>query len=178
MKTRLEIPGYLTELGFTGHGVEVGAGGGWYSAKILEGSSLSRLYSIDPWGKDLPNQRCQNGVEWYLETVKTLAPFGLRSVVLRMLSEEAVKLFDDGSLDFVYIDANHEYQAVKQDIDIWYPKVKSGGIFSGHDYCTLHWGVSKAVDEFAEKTGLTFEITELDQVWMDSEIHSWVFKKP
>lgn len=178
LENREQLPGLLREIGYTGHGVEVGAGGGWFSDKILSGSDLSRLYSIDPWGRNIPGQRNQNGEEWYLETVKTLIPHGLRSVILRMLSEEAVKLFQDGSLDFVYIDANHDYFAVKRDISLWFPKVRSGGIFSGHDYCALHWGVPKAVDEFSAESGLNFELTELDQVWMNSDIRSWIFRIP
>jgi len=47
---------------------------------------------------------------------------------------DAVKMFDDGSLDFVYIDANHEWPFVTQDIFYWSKKVRSGGIVSGHDY--------------------------------------------
>lgn len=49
-------------------------------------------------------------------------------------SEMASNKFEDESLDLVYIDAAHDYQSVKQDISLWYPKVKKGGYISGHDY--------------------------------------------
>jgi hypothetical protein len=43
------------------------------------------------------------------------------------------------SLDFVYIDANHKYDAVKKDLELWYPKVRKGGVFAGHDYLKMDW---------------------------------------
>ena len=63
-------------------------------------------------------------------------------------SATAATRYDDGSLDFVFIDADHTYEAVKRDISAWWPKVKSGGVLAGHDYDET--GVKKAVDEFAE----------------------------
>ena len=53
--------------------------------------------------------------------------------VLRMYSHEAAALFADGLFDYVYLDADHTYKAVKQDIAAWYPKVRSGGLLAGHD---------------------------------------------
>jgi predicted O-methyltransferase YrrM len=66
---------------------------------------------------------------------------------VRGLSTETVEQFEDTSLDVVFIDLTHSYDAVKQDIELWYPKVKPGGILSGHDYCEEWPGVMKAVDE-------------------------------
>ncbi len=62
------------------------------------------------------------------------------------------------SFDMVYIDGAHDYKSVKADLEAWYPKVKNGGIFAGHDYMTILedrpiWGpigVEKAVNEFVE----------------------------
>lgn len=61
-------------------------------------------------------------------------------------SSAAVDMFADGELDVVYIDAEHEYNAVKSDIAKWLPKVKSGGVICGHDYTTAP-GVFRAVNE-------------------------------
>jgi len=60
-------------------------------------------------------------------------------------SLKAVKLFNDGFLDFVYIDSSHEYEQTKKEIATWFPKVKDGGILSGHDFCAEE--VNKAVLE-------------------------------
>jgi len=68
---------------------------------------------------------------------------------IKMLSWEAAKKFKDNSVDFVFIDADHSYEAVKKDISAWWPKIKKGGIISGHDYKQEAYpGVEKAVIEF------------------------------
>lgn len=62
-------------------------------------------------------------------------------------SSETAQGYDDKSLDFVFIDADHAYENVKRDINAWLPKIKSGGILAGHDYISTHSGVKRAVDE-------------------------------
>ena len=62
---------------------------------------------------------------------------------IRATSLEAVSRFADGSLDWVFIDAFHEYDAVTADIVAWYPKIKPGGLISGHDYGYL--GINRAL---------------------------------
>jgi predicted O-methyltransferase YrrM len=77
-----------------------------------------------------------------------------------MTTNEAVKLFEDDSLDAVFIDADHSYEAVKLDIQNWMPKVRKGGILAGHDY-TYSWpGVVRAVDE------LLPDAKRLDYCWL------------
>ncbi len=67
---------------------------------------------------------------------------------LRETSLDAAKMFKDRSLDFVFIDADHNYESVKVDIAAWRSKVKPGGILAGHDYGNSQWpGVKQAVDE-------------------------------
>lgn len=67
-------------------------------------------------------------------------------------SEEASKTFKDESIDFIFIDANHEYLEVLKDLQLWYPKIKKTGVLSGHDY----WAddVKKAVNEFFNGKGI------------------------
>lgn len=64
----------------------------------------------------------------------------------------AAHTFEDESIDIAFVDANHAYEFVLRDLDFWYPKVKKGGIFSGHDY--VHNGVGMAVREFVAKNHL------------------------
>jgi hypothetical protein len=64
-----------------------------------------------------------------------------------MASVEAAKEVFDAWADFVFIDAAHSYEAVKADIAVWQPKVRTGGWFGGHDYHPSHPGVIRAVDE-------------------------------
>lgn len=67
-------------------------------------------------------------------------------------SEMAAENFKDGSIDFVYIDASHDYESVKKDLNVWFPKLKYDGVMGGHDY---GWeSVKQAVDEFANKNNL------------------------
>jgi hypothetical protein len=68
-----------------------------------------------------------------------------------MSSIEAAETYLDNSLDFVFIDAAHDYDSVKQDIISWLPKVKKGGIISGHDY--PHLPVRRSVNELLTKVG-------------------------
>lgn len=78
-------------------------------------------------------------------------------------SWDAATKFDDNSLDFVFIDADHKYQSVVNDILAWMPKVKIGGVLAGHDYPSYP-GVVKAVNEiFGDK----FDRSYIDEsVWL------------
>jgi predicted O-methyltransferase YrrM len=72
---------------------------------------------------------------------------------LKMKSSDAVSQFEDGTIDFIYIDGNHQYDFVKKDLELYVPKIKSGGIISGHDYGgPTTPGVTRAVDEFFGKS--------------------------
>jgi predicted O-methyltransferase YrrM len=65
-------------------------------------------------------------------------------------SDESSKFFEDNSVDVIFIDAGHSYDAVIRDIKSWLPKIKDGGIMSGHDY--INWsGVNTAVNEIFDK---------------------------
>lgn len=92
--------------------------------------------------------------------------------IMRMLSTQAADLLYPKSFDFVYIDANHTYEAVKADLDAWYPLVKDGGWICGHDYTGPHKGVKKAVDEFLEDRSY-----KLGVLTNEFEAASWGIKK-
>ena len=102
-----------------------------------------------------------------------------------MTSEQAADVMPDNMLDFYYIDADHRYEAVKQDIDLWLPKVKSGGIFCGHDYVQDgnlfkkadgsfigNFGVQSAVKEFAVRDNWDVHVTESESwpSWFDFKL--------
>jgi predicted O-methyltransferase YrrM len=73
-----------------------------------------------------------------------------RRRVIRMRSVVAATHYKNESLDFVFLDADHNYEAVQADIAAWLPKVRPGGILCGHDYANEAyplWGVARAVDE-------------------------------
>ena len=83
-------------------------------------------------------------------------------------SSNASKRIEDGSLDLVFIDACHEYPSIKEDIELWFPKVRKGGIICGHDFGPAHMGVMKAVRERFKMFDL-----ELDKEIEDTLIAVW-----
>ena len=101
-----------------------------------------------------------------------LAPHSHRHVVLRMPSTVAARAVLDGSLDFVYLDARHDYVGAKQDLEAWWPKIRSSGLIAGGNYWSVVEGadergkggvvqvsgVKKAVDEFSAEHGLRGEL--------------------
>jgi len=87
----------------------------------------------------------------YNNFLRRLFDYRWKIQVLRMTSAAAANEVEDKSLDLVFIDANHAYNYVKEDITVWLPKVKKGGFISGHDYGLEHrkpkFGVTQAVNE-------------------------------
>jgi hypothetical protein len=164
MKTREQFPDLLREHGLTGAGAEIGVKEGKFSRVLLK-SDLSTIYLVDPW----LHYDCGNATapqeehdRRYESVLKEFA--STRVVVLRATSVDGTRHFKDGSLDFVYIDADHRYKYIKEDLVVWHPKVKSGGIFAGHDYLNIKVphvvDVKRAVDEFVEEKGLDLNVTE------------------
>jgi len=76
---------------------------------------------------------------------------------VRSSSLNSVNLYENRSLDFVFIDASHEYDDVKKDILSWYPKIKKGGIIAGHDFTTFE-GVKQAVHELIIDKGMNYSL--------------------
>ncbi len=131
--SRDDLPQFFVDMGYT-VGAEIGVYKGEFSKKICRAGL--KLYAIDPWRiyKDYGNPRGQKRLDvQYEHTKRVLAPYPDCTIV-RKTSMEAVTDFADGSLDFVYIDANHEFRYIAEDLSEWTKKVKRGGIVSGHDY--------------------------------------------
>lgn len=135
------------ELGFN-LGAEVGVETGRYSKCLCTVNPNLKLYSIDSW-EELDNKN-------YNKAKKRLGPFNCQ--IIRDLSMNAVKRFADQSLDFVFIDAAHDYDSIKEDLAQWSKKVKKGGIVSGHDYNNglrgQPRGVKQAVNEWVRKNNI------------------------
>jgi predicted O-methyltransferase YrrM len=156
-------------------GCEVGVAFGTHSQHILENTSVKKLYSIDPYCHfpsniyDDPMNWSQNNFDVLFCIVqKRLSFFEERSTLLRKTSYEALSCIEDGSLDFIYLDANHSYAAVKDDLKAWYKKIKKGGIFAGDDYGHVCFpGLKRAVDEFFSEKGLSISyVPEVNFYWV------------
>lgn len=120
-----------------GKGIEIGTFKGQFSKVILENWE-GTLYMVDPWrplGEEYTDaSNHKNHLDAYSKTIENIQGNEDRAFMIRALSNQVIDLFLDNSLDFIYIDGNHAYDYVKEDMKIWYPKLKPGGYFMGHDY--------------------------------------------
>lgn len=178
LKNRSELAKYFNELGFK-VGAEIGVLGGSYSVVLCQAIPGLKLYCIDKWGEDERRYRKYH-LRKFEEAKLRLAPYNC--TLIRAFSMEAVKGFADESLDFVFIDADHHYENVKDDITEWSKKVRKGGIVSGHDYYEFksgQAGVVEAVDEYVKEHGIKLELTEWDMSKRnkDHRIPCWWFVK-
>jgi cephalosporin hydroxylase len=151
------------------HIVEVGAWKGrstaYLAVEIINSGKNIKLDVVDLWTGELKDPTAFNTDAEFMAYNRDILPLfkkNLASVLhiltpIQMPSVEASKLYQDKSLDFVYIDANHDYENVLEDIKVWLPKVKEDGIISGHDYNHISFpGVIKAVHEVFSKDKIEF----------------------
>jgi hypothetical protein len=136
--SRDDLGTLFKELNFN-EGAEIGVERGLYSEVLCKANPKLHLWGIDPWSKDayIPGisgvDQEQAGFEiCYNEAVNRLKPYNV--TLIRKYSMDALDDFEDESLDFIYIDANHDFVNFTRDIDGWKNKVKMGGIVAGHDY--------------------------------------------
>ena len=183
----------LTNLIGNGKGVEIGVFKGEFSKHILNNWG-GTLYMIDVWRplgneyEDASNHK--EHIDAYHQTMENIKGFEDRGIMIRASSEISANMFTDESLDFIFIDANHAYDFVVDDINLWFSKLKKGGIFSGHDYINMDWyndpnfapngkdkyiwatdsngsnlyhgifGVNPAIDEFCKKNNYNVTVTK------------------
>jgi predicted O-methyltransferase YrrM len=190
-ENRLDFLEKLNEISPLGKGVEIGVFKGQFSKDILSRWS-GTLYMVDVWRplgeeyEDASNHSAH--INAYSETMENIKGLEKRAVMIRAESTKASEIFADESLDFVYIDGNHAYDFVVEDIKSWFPKLKKGGILSGHDYLDIDWygddayapngkdkyiyinsveeafyagifGVNPAVDEFCRENNYELDVT-------------------
>lgn len=137
-------------------GVEIGVQRGDNALNILKTLAFEQLFLVDIWEQYKIAKKHKEGFNnadfsGYYPTV--LRRFGQRTdvTILKKYSIEASRQFPNQYFDFIYIDACHGYQAVKNDIEVWFPKIKDGGIFGGHDYHNqIYPGLLKAINEFIQ----------------------------
>lgn len=133
-----------------------------------------KLYLVDDWKNVVIYTGGDVQSEGYSQLVKNAALFNLapfKNVTFtEKNSKESAKDFPDEHFDYVYIDGDHEYQAVLDDMNIWYSKVKKGGVFGGHDIGMKE--VSGAVDNFVKKNN----ITNWDKESAPDKSDWWIFK--
>ena len=143
----------VSKFGDNSHFVEVGAWKGMSAAfmavEIINSGKNIKFDCVDTWdfvetSSEISEKQFENLYETFLSNIK---PVKDKIGIVRSLSWDGAKNYSDNSLDFVFIDAGHDYESVKKDLNAWYPKIKNGGIIAGHDY-HYNVGVYPAVNEF------------------------------
>jgi hypothetical protein len=156
-------------------GAEIGVLQASLSRKLLQHLPELFLWMIDNWSAAGPDSAYYHSKDHVarqspeqhmvnLQTAFERTAFAAdRRLLVRSASVIAARGVPNGSLDFVFIDADHTFQAVRQDIESWWPKVRPGGILSGHDYGGRRnqigsFGVNRAVDAFIAREGLQLRL--------------------
>jgi hypothetical protein len=172
-------------------GAELGIQHGGFAKHNLENWPSCTSYAmVDIWKRqdnyvDLANTDDDEQEKTYQQAMRNVKEFAGKTKVMRMFTSEAAGKIADNSLDFIYVDARHDYCGVMEDLIAWYPKLRIGGIFAGHDYLnadevkrisadqdwslcqdgTVNRGAVKgAVQEFAAKIGVT-KILQTSETW-------------
>lgn len=135
-------------------GIEIGCYAGESTQALVNSGAFKKFYCIDPWemGYDPADIAGDEHIFEAEQVFDSRFKDNPAVIKIKKKSHDAVGMFEDESIDFIYIDGNHQYQAVKQDLEDYVPKIKQGGIIAGHDYLYKPMpGVTKAVDEFFGK---------------------------
>lgn len=158
----------LSQMPEQGICAEIGVHKGVFSRRILKRTNPKQLHLIDPWAHIGGNtykdswygglgENGQSIMDGRFSFVKNLFNHEIKNgqvVVHRGYSDSIVEKFEDYYFDWIYIDGDHQYAFVKNDLEMYYQKIRNGGILAGDDYGSEGWwgnGVKRAVDEFREK---------------------------
>jgi hypothetical protein len=163
-------------------GVEVGVFMGLNASYLLKNLSIDRLYLVDNykayWDKGSEHYTQEQMDTFYATMMMTVVdPYFEITMPIIKDSVWASKIFQDNYFDFVYIDAGHTYDEVMSDMNAWWPKTKSGGVFGGHDYGTVNGDeVKRAVDDFIKDKGIPVENPAIGM--RVGEAMEWAIFKP
>ena len=123
-----------------------------------------KIYAVDPWGlitsdyestNHIPNFKIYGGGDEVQRAFEQrMAPYD-NVETMRAFSADAAKEFEDESLDLVYIAGDHARKQVLADLLAWYPKIKSGGVLSGHDLNNHH--VRKGIEMWRYETSVVWQ---------------------
>lgn len=166
------------------YGCEIGVNNGITTSYLLKNlPTIERYYAVDPWlarykmyNKKLYKWTAKGNKKRWVDVMQSFFEntFNDRNRVclLRTFSVDGVKFFEDEYFDWIFIDANHEYPYIKENLELWTPKVKIGGLVTGHDYGNPKgkhkgWGINKAVDEFVEKNDFKLNVEDNYVYWFE-----------
>lgn len=179
MKSRNELPKFFKDQGYK-VGVEIGVQVGEFTEELCkEGLTI---YGVDPWigfsgqGRSQKIQEVQDG---YYETAKKRLDQYENCIIIRKTSMDALEDFADESLDFVYIDGDHNFRHTAEDIFEWAKKVRVGGVVSGHDYFNTRPDARNIVCQVRAVVDAYVKLFEIKNLQiLDGDKHpSWLWKK-
>lgn len=146
----------IKKLGSDVVGLELGVWYGYNMGHLLEECpNIKLLFGIDPY---LPYQDWnrfidQGMIDAAYNSAKSIADsFPGRADLIKTTSEQAASGAKDGLLDFIFIDGDHSYERCYEDLNLWYSKIRPGGLFSGHDFSLP--GVNKAILDFRTENNI------------------------
>ena len=174
-------------------GILIGVKKGEFAKMLLSNWTPKHLYLIDPWDDiSIYDNNLHKTIKFhnedFFDCCENLKEYQNVSYI-KEFSHYAFSKFEDNSIDFIYIDGNHNYNSVKRDLEIWYPKLKRNGIIAGDDYTIndieivfgYEFGVKKAVDEFCIKHHKNLSIDIYGSWFYDKEnnvrCRNWYFIK-
>ena len=155
----------IQKLGRNLVGAEIGVKAGENAESIAQTVDLKTLYLVDIWAPYITNSEfnpLEQDFSSDFDIAKLRFQHNDKIVFINKTSILASTDIEANSLDFVYIDANHAYESVKEDITIWTKKVKIGGIVSGHDFNQPTCQVEKAVREYIKKHNYNLKFSGCD----------------
>lgn len=184
--SRDALPEFFVEMGFK-RGAEIGVYKAEFLKKFCDAGLI--MYGIDPWKAFYGQGRTQQVQErqdfLYGHAQRVLGDHLQKNCTLiRKDSMDAVNQFMDESLDFVYIDGDHEFAHVAEDIVAWSKKVRKGGIVAGHDYFSSHPKATRAICQVRPVVDAYVKAFKIPNFWyfgddrmeMDKAL-SWMFVK-
>jgi hypothetical protein len=131
-------------------GAEIGVWRGDNALDILQTLDVKTLFLIDPYLPYIDNDGLRVPLPDLKVAKRRLSRFADKIEWVLKSSSEAANLLPS-SLDFVYIDGNHSYDFVKDDVEVYFPKLVQGGVLGGHDFSSDYQGVMLAVTDFVKE---------------------------
>jgi hypothetical protein len=173
---RDDFPNFIVKSGYK-TGAEIGVHRGEFTEKFCKMGL--KMYAIDPWigfaGQGRTQRIQANQDDNYNHVVETLSPYDC--TIIRKTSIGALGEIGDNSLDFVYIDGNHDFPHAAEDIFYWSKKVKYGGIISGHDYFCTAPHATNIVCQVAPVVDAFVKAYNIENWYVFGRDVSWMFLK-
>jgi hypothetical protein len=171
LASKYDLPLLFNMLCFDGNGAEIGVQRGVHAVHLRQFWTKGKLHLIDSWQYRADYEDSANVIQVQQDENYAHVQLVFRGrndvAVHKVDSLRAADMFPESYFDWIYLDADHSYDAVKAELHHWEGKVREGGIISGHDYYDgkffgATFGVRSAVDEWAKMRGYTVRLASDD----------------